>query len=196
ADKQGITVNWQCAAAVDTKFSTTLGSLGVKPIDASSGSQYNDYDHAGTPESFKTNVTGGARGGGGSNYTGSYSATASVCPTVQIPNYPPVAKAGPNQTVFVGNTVQLDGSGSFDADGDPLTYHWSFVSVPAGSAAALSNPTSAKPTFTGDKPGNYVAQSIVNDGKVDSTPSRVTISTQHSPPVATAGTNQTGTTTS
>jgi hypothetical protein len=193
-DTSGISVNWQWAAAVYTSFSTNLGSLGVKPIDASSGSQYNNSDHAGTPESFKTNVTGGARGGGGSNYTGSYSATASVCPMVQVPNYPPVANAGPNQTVFVGNTVQLDGSGSFDADGDPLTYHWSFASVPAGSAATLSSSTAVKPTFTADKPGSYVVQLVVNDGKVNSTPATVTISTQNSPPVANAGPNQTVTT--
>jgi RHS repeat-associated protein len=193
-DTSGVTLNWQWAAAVYTKFSSNLGSLGVKPIDASSGSPYNNSDHAGTPESFKTSVTGGARGGGGSNYTGSYSGTACVTPAVQVPNYPPVANAGPNQTAFVGNTVQLDGSGSFDADGDPLTYHWSLVSVPAGSTATLSNPTSVKPTFAVDKAGNYVAQLIVNDGKVNSTPASVTISTQNSPPVANAGPNQTVTT--
>ena len=39
-------------------------------------------DHAGTPESaaLKKSVTGGARGGGGSNFTGSYSATGHVVP--------------------------------------------------------------------------------------------------------------------
>ena len=80
------TIQWQWAAAV---YPSTFGvgapptdtyynSLGVKPID---GNQYNPYansDHAGTPENFKTTVVGGARGGGGSNFTGSYSATKSV----------------------------------------------------------------------------------------------------------------------
>ena len=35
-----------------------------------------------TPESaaLKKSVTGGARGGGGSNFTGSWSGTASLCP--------------------------------------------------------------------------------------------------------------------
>ena len=76
-----LTVNWQWAAAVYTRFSTDNTQLGVKPVDDNQASQYKNSDHAGTPENFKSFVTGGARGGGGSNYTGSLSATASVqCP--------------------------------------------------------------------------------------------------------------------
>jgi len=76
-----LTVNWQWAAAVYTTFSTDNNALGVKPVDDNQASQYKNADHAGTPENFKSFVTGGARGGGGSNYTGSLSATASVqCP--------------------------------------------------------------------------------------------------------------------
>ncbi len=76
-----LTVNWQWAAAVYTTFSTDNNALGVKPVDDNQASQYKNSDHAGTPENFKSFVTGGGRGGGGSNYTGSLSATASVqCP--------------------------------------------------------------------------------------------------------------------
>jgi hypothetical protein len=50
----------------------------VKPVDDNKASVYHNADHAGTPESFKKSVTGGAMGGGGSNYTGSYSGTGSV----------------------------------------------------------------------------------------------------------------------
>ncbi len=109
-------------------------------------------------------------------------------------NHPPTANAGPNQTVFVGNTVQLDGSGSSDQDGNSLNYAWSLVSKPSGSSAALSSTTAVKPTFVVDKPGNYIWQLVVNDGQVNSTPSQVTISTQNSAPVANAGANQTVTT--
>lgn len=71
----GVTVNWQWAAAVYTNLTATYSSLGVKPVDSSSASIYKNSDHAGTPENYKKSVVGGARGGGGSNFTGSYSAT-------------------------------------------------------------------------------------------------------------------------
>ncbi|MBS1727682.1 MAG: hypothetical protein JST51_13235 [Armatimonadetes bacterium] len=73
-----VDLQWQWAAAVYTSFSTDLGSLDVKPVDANSVTPWMNSDHAGTPESFKSSVIGGARGGGGSNFTGSYSGTASV----------------------------------------------------------------------------------------------------------------------
>ncbi|NWG12949.1 MAG: tandem-95 repeat protein [Acidobacteria bacterium] len=106
-------------------------------------------------------------------------------------NSPPVANAGPDQTVFVAQVVTLDCSGSSDADGDTLTFAWSFISRPAGSTAALSDPAAVKPSFTVDKSGSYVVQLIANDGTVNSSPDSVTISTQNSPPVADAGPDQT-----
>lgn len=78
----GATLNWKWAAASYVSFSSTYASLNVKPIDATTGSSYSNGDHAGTPEAFTTpgnNVQGG-RGGGGSNWTGSYSASKGVCP--------------------------------------------------------------------------------------------------------------------
>ncbi|MDE2179981.1 MAG: tandem-95 repeat protein [candidate division NC10 bacterium] len=106
-------------------------------------------------------------------------------------NHPPVANAGPDQTVFVAGAVQLDGSQSSDTDGDPLTFHWSIVSGPAGSAATLSDPTAVRPTFLVDRPGTYVFQLIVNDGLIDSAPDTVQIGTANSRPVADAGPDQT-----
>jgi len=73
-------------AAVYDKLSTNYSSLGVKPVDDNKASQYQNSDHAGTPENFKSNamngvtVIGGATGGGGSNYTGGYSGTVTVGP--------------------------------------------------------------------------------------------------------------------
>ena len=102
----------------------------------------------------------------------------------------PIANAGPDQTVFVGTRVQLDGSASTDPDGDLLTYQWSLMTAPTGSTAQLSNPTDVRPTITIDKPGNYVLQLVVSDGTFSSSPSQVTISTRNSAPVAIAGNDQ------
>ena len=111
--------------------------------------------------------------------------------TISTENTPPVANAGPDQTVYVTEQVTLDGSGSSDVDHDPLTFAWSIASKPEGSAAVLSDPNAAKPTFTVDKPGSYVVQLIVNDGKLDSLPGTVVITTHNSKPVADAGPDQT-----
>src|SRR5262245_27251953 len=81
------------------------------------------------------------------------------------PNTPPVAHAGPDQTVKVGQKVTLDGSGSTDADGDPLQYRWSLVMRSTGSQATLSNPTLVHPTVIMDRAGAYTVQLTLNDGK-------------------------------
>jgi len=79
-DTPGVSFNWQWAAAVYTSFSSNYNALGVKPVDDNKASQYQNSDHAGTPENFKSFVIGGSRGGGGSNYTGSLSGTVRVGP--------------------------------------------------------------------------------------------------------------------
>lgn len=96
---------------------------------------------------------------------------------ISTQNSRPVANAGPDQTVAVGATAQLNGAASSDPDGDPLTFAWSFVSRPAGSAAVLSNAGEVNPTFIADAIGTYVVQLIVNDGTLGSATDTVTIST-------------------
>jgi phosphatidylserine/phosphatidylglycerophosphate/cardiolipin synthase-like enzyme len=71
--------------------------------------------------------------------------TATVTITVNPPNNPPVADAGPDQTVDQLTLVTLNGTASFDPDGDPITYSWIQTS---GPSVTLSNPASPTPTFT------------------------------------------------
>jgi hypothetical protein len=105
-------------------------------------------------------------------------------------NSRPVAHAGSDQAVFVGQTVQLDGSASSDADKDPLSYQWSLTAIPTGSTAFLSSASAVNPSFVADRAGTYVAQLIVNDGTVDSAPDTVTIAVTNRKPIAEAGPNQ------
>jgi hypothetical protein len=95
--------------------------------------------------------------------------------TVGFENIKPIADAVGNQTVIVGDTVSLDGSGSTDGNGDLLTYSWSFTSVPEGSLADIADPTSVQTSFVADEPGAYVVSLVVNDGFVDSDAANVTI---------------------
>jgi GH24 family phage-related lysozyme (muramidase) len=94
--------------------------------------------------------------------------------TIKI-NHPPVADAGPDQSVQSEDNVTLNGASSSDADNDPLTYSWSQIS---GPSVTLSDPTAANPTFVApsvDTDTTLTFQLIVNDGKIDSEPDTVTI---------------------
>lgn len=113
--------------------------------------------------------------------------------TVKYVNHPPVAHAGPNQTVGAGADVTLDGSASYDPDGDVLTYHWTQT---GGPPVTLSSTTAMKPTFTAPpvNSGSVTLsfQLVVSDGALSST-ALVSITDEHvnHPPVANAGPNQT-----
>ena len=82
----GITLSWQWAAAVYGSAFAPGGmldynALEIKPVHSTSLDAYHNGNQAGTPQNkgVQKAVTGGARGGGGSNFTGSYSATGH-CP--------------------------------------------------------------------------------------------------------------------
>jgi hypothetical protein len=100
---------------------------------------------------------------------------------VSFTNVKPMADAGATTSVLEGETAILDGSGSNDANHDPLTYKWSIASKPEGSDAVLENADAQVATFIPDLPGAYVAQLIVNDGFVDSEAKTVTIQSLENP---------------
>jgi len=116
---------------------------------------------------------------------------ASAGPTgPQNYNYSPVANAGDPQTVVAGFPVSLDGSQSFDPNGDALTFAWNLDAKPAGSNSVLSNSSTAYPTFTPDRSGPYTISLVVSDGKLESSAATVVITANNSAPVANAGPDQ------
>jgi hypothetical protein len=98
------------------------------------------------------------------------------------PNQPPIANAGPDQTVTVGTLVTLDGRRSSDPDGDPITFQWSFVSTPEGSAAELTGADTAQPTFTPDVAGEYIIELTVTDPKGATGSDTVKVTARPAPP--------------
>lgn len=122
--------------------------------------------------------------------------TATVTITASIANTIPVANPGAAQNVLAGSTVTLDGSASSDANGDLLTYKWTFISVPAASTIQpfYSGQTSQVAQILVNVPGTYMIRLVVNDGKADSAPSTVTVTAtpgnSNAVPVSNAGVAQ------
>ena len=112
--------------------------------------------------------------------------------TISTENRDPVANAGDDATVTIGDLVTLDGSGSHDPDGDDLTYAWSFTTRPDSSGASFDSATRVDPSFTPDMPGTYVVQLAITDrwGGTNSDTVDITAERLHRPPVAAAGPDQ------
>jgi hypothetical protein len=110
SDTPGVTVHWAWGAAAYTAFADNNNSIGVKPIEGSQCSSYANSDHAGTPENYKGSVIGGARGGGGSNWTGSWSGTLGLVPCFYMPVNIDSVQALPTVTLqieSIGGKIRL-----------------------------------------------------------------------------------------
>ena len=118
---------------------------------------------------------------------------------VNTENSPPQADAGTDQNLSADQEIRLDGGGSFDPDGDPLSYEWTFSRVPEGSSLAddanafsHNNMATAITTFVPDTMGTYIISLQVTDVKgSQSAPDSVIISvTEGALPIAHAGDDQ------
>ena len=99
-----------------------------------------------------------------------------LIPVAQIAeNLPPVAYAGDDQMVLLGESVQLSGAGA-DPNGDMIvSWAWSIDSAPAGSSASFDDPDIHNPVFSPDLLGEYVLSLIVSDGTDTSDPDTLTV---------------------
>ena len=73
-------------------------------------------------------------------------------------NSPPIAEAGPNQTMTVGDTVVFNGSGSFD-DGGVVNWTWTF-----SYDDDMVELNESQPTFRFEREGVYEVTLVVRDG--------------------------------
>ena len=97
-----------------------------------------------------------------------------VTPT---PNAAPVAVAGDDQTVAVGDLVLLDGGLSQDDDGDELTYEWALLRAPM--AVPVNQQVAWQ--FVAAVPGEYAFSLVVSDGLLVSDADAVTVVAQAAP---------------
>ncbi len=99
-------------------------------------------------------------------------------------NDPPVAEAGREHWVAVGEDVPFDAGGSIDRDGRLVAYQWSFGD---GSQAAGGRVSHAY-----ERPGRYEVQLVVRDDSTSSsdTDNDTTVVVVNKPPSAAAGEDQ------
>ncbi|MDC7224605.1 MAG: PKD domain-containing protein [Spirochaetales bacterium] len=80
-------------------------------------------------------------------------------------NNAPVADAGEDQSVTFDTVVALDGSGSYDIDGDSLTYQWAAEE----EELSLSDSDTVQALFSPDEGGEYLFSLTVSDGEKSDT---------------------------
>ncbi len=128
--------------------------------------------------------------------SGASSSVSVKITVVAAPNALPIAEAGPDQTITAPtSSVNLDGSGSSDADGTIADYNWTLVSGPG--SITINNANTAKPSVIGLIPGTYVFQLTVTDNSGATATDQVNITVNPKPvtpnqaPIANAGNNLT-----
>jgi len=78
-------------------------------------------------------------------------------------NVSPVAEAGTDQLITLGDVATLDGSNSNDPDGDALSFGWTIVSMPTGSSSQLMGSETSSPSIEPDVLGSYEIRLVVSD---------------------------------
>ncbi len=113
-----------------------------------------------------------------------------------VPNVPPTADAGADQTVNEKTTVNLTGSGT-DSDGSIASYVWTQTDA-SGASVTLTGANTATPSFTaptvsnadGSKTLTFKLTVTDNEGAVGEDSVSITVNAVNENPTADAGTKQ------
>ncbi|MCP4266634.1 MAG: PKD domain-containing protein, partial [Candidatus Brocadiaceae bacterium] len=169
-----------CSTSIDSLFVTvnTRPTAVLNAVKIACTGDQISFDTLGTDDLDGDDLTytwdfGDGTSGEGSNVTHAYSKggnysvgltvddnKGSVCSSdmaginVRI-NTPPVADAGPNLVCCLETVSEFDGSKSFDADGDNLTYSWNFGDGNTGEGAQVTHVYSTI--------GKFIVTLTVND---------------------------------
>ncbi|MEK7406555.1 MAG: PKD domain-containing protein [Acidobacteriota bacterium] len=147
------------------------GAIVSTPVIVSSFGDLNGYGYAlsfgytpGTPAKFTCLTSSIA--GSHTNYfptaVGTLKFKEPTVPPAPKPNQAPVAVITPETQTVTVRQIQLDGTKSYDPDGDPITYSWKYV----GKTAALLNPNSAAPAVQfAEGRGEYTFELTVTDSQ-------------------------------
>lgn len=84
-------------------------------------------------------------------------------------------------TIGPGASIALDGSGSRDPEGGPLSYRWTFGRRPEGSRAELTAPRSSTTSFVVDLPGSYSVLLEVRDSGGQTSTNRAEVMVEAGP---------------
>ena len=87
----------------------------------------------------------------------------------------PVAVLPEDKTVKLGETITIDGSSSFDEEGNSLNYRWSLDIIPQNFNSQIDEPTSSSISFTPNVEGFYLIRLIINNGTQNSYPAYMVI---------------------
>ena len=88
-------------------------------------------------------------------------------------NTAPIANAGDDRLVPLGQAIGLHGDGSYDLDGDPLYYTWEQISGPV--SVLIPGREQSHVSLNLPVAGNYTFQLSVNDGAEESEPDSVLV---------------------
>ncbi len=116
-------------------------------------------------------------------------------PNQPPPNVPPIANAGPDQTITApASSVILNGSASSDPDGTIVSYSW--VLTTGQGSVIISNSNQVIAGVSGLTPGSYTFQLTVTDNSGATTSDSITVTVNpaiitNQPPVAIAGSDTT-----
>lgn len=88
----------------------------------------------------------------------------------------PIANGGPDVHASAGSVLQLSGENSYDPASAELTYQWSLLQKPDGSATTLGVANNTRDiVFTPDLPGEYLLTLVVSNGALSSEPDEVVV---------------------